>query len=186
MRGGLRASATSTHRRLPQPETKARPRIGRKIQQRDIVGNSKVAAAVVGGAVEDQQDVLPRKLAREDLKEDLEAFGIRGWHDQIDASAILGRDRTVQIDVFADELGGDTRSCANRRPAWPQSIHSAETRLISEHDAQPPPAPRSNPPGSPHSIRKAVFLKAFCAARSRLGWNGRGISLRQPCRCSRL
>ena len=27
---------------------------------------------VVGGAIEDQQDVLPRKLAREDLKEDLE------------------------------------------------------------------------------------------------------------------
>jgi hypothetical protein len=124
---------------------------------------------MIGGAVEDQQDVLPRKLAREDLKEDLEAFGIRGWHDQIDASAILGRDRTVQIDVFADELGGDTRSCANRRPARPHSVHSAETRLISEHDAQSPPAPRSNSPSSPHSIRKAVFLKAFCAAKSRLG-----------------
>src|SRR5260370_10419723 len=52
-------------------------RIGRKIQQRDVVGNSKVAAAVVGGAVEDQQDVLPRKLAPEELNEALEAFGIR-------------------------------------------------------------------------------------------------------------
>lgn len=110
-------------------------RIRRKVQQRDVVGNRKVAAAVVGGAVEDQQDVLPRKLTREDLKEYLEAFGIRGWHDQIDASAILGRDRTVQIDVFADELGGDTGPYARRRPARPQSIHSAETRLISEHDA---------------------------------------------------
>src|SRR5262245_13687089 len=58
-------------------------------------------------------------------------------HDQIDASAILRRDRTVQIDVFADELGGDTGPCTSRRPARPHSIHSAETRLISEHDAQP-------------------------------------------------
>src|SRR3974390_2186596 len=91
-------------------------RIRRKIQQRDVVGNSKVATTVVGGAVEDQQDILPRKLTREDLKEDLETFGIRGWHDQIDASAILGRDRTVQIDVFADELGGDTGPYADRRP----------------------------------------------------------------------
>src|SRR3974390_21939 len=114
-------------------------------------------------------DVLSRKLTREDLKEEREAFGIRCWHDQIHASAILERDRTVQIDVFANDVGGDTGPYANRRPARPQSIHSAETRLISEHDAQPPPAPRSSPPGSPHSIRKAVFLKAFCAARSRLG-----------------
>src|SRR5204863_136153 len=82
-------------------------------------------------------DILPRKLAREDLKEDLEAFGIRGWHYQIDASAILGRDRTVQIDVFADELGGHTGPGANRRPARANAIHAADARLISEHDARP-------------------------------------------------
>ena len=36
-----------------------------------LLGNSKVAAAMVGRAVENQQDVLPRKLARQHLKEDL-------------------------------------------------------------------------------------------------------------------
>jgi hypothetical protein len=39
----------------------------------------------------------PRKLARENVKEDLEAFDSRVWQDQIDASAIEGRDRTIQI-----------------------------------------------------------------------------------------
>src|SRR5213079_2535938 len=33
----------------------------------------------------------------------------------------------------------------------------------------PPPGAGGAPPSFPHSIRKAVFLKAFCAARSRLG-----------------
>jgi hypothetical protein len=90
-------------------------------------------------------------------------------HDQIDTSAILGRDRAVQIDVFADELGGHFGPRAGRRPARPRPIHAAEARFINEHDAQAPPAPGGGPPSLPHSIRKAVFLKAFCAARSRLG-----------------
>src|SRR5256885_3782893 len=36
-------------------------------------------------------------------------------------------------------------------------------RSICEHDAQPPAAPRRRSPGFPHKVRKAVFLKAFCA-----------------------
>src|SRR5262249_22274857 len=80
-----------------------------------------------------------------------------------------GRDRAVQIDVFANELGGDTGPCADRRPARANAIHAPEARFISEHDAQPPPAPGRSPPSFLHSIRKAVFLKVFCAARSRLG-----------------
>jgi hypothetical protein len=66
-------------------------------------------------------------------------------------------------------LGGDTGPCADRRPARANAIHAPEARFISEHDTQPPPAPGRSPPSFPHSIRKAVFLKAFCAARSRLG-----------------
>jgi hypothetical protein len=66
---------------------------------------------------------------------------IRGRHDQIHAGAIVGRDRAIQIDVFADELGGDPGPCADRRPARTDAIHAAKTRFINEHDAQAPPAP---------------------------------------------
>ena len=48
-------------------------RIRRKIQEHDVVGNDKVAAAVVGGTVENQQNVLASKLARQHVEEDLEA-----------------------------------------------------------------------------------------------------------------
>ena len=92
-----------------------------------------------------------------------------GRHDQINASTILWRDRTVQIDVFADELGGHFGPRADRRPARPQPVHAAKARFIGEHDAQVPSAPGGSPAGFLHSIRKAVFLNAFCAARSRLG-----------------
>ena len=33
-----------------------------------------------------------------------------------------------------------------------RKIHSAETRVISEHNAQPPPAPRA-PPNSPSCVQ---------------------------------
>ncbi len=60
-----------------------------------------------GGAVKHQQDILPGKLSRQDVQEGLEARRIRCRHDQIDASAILRRDRAKQIDVFANEPRGD-------------------------------------------------------------------------------
>ena len=69
---------------------------------------------MVGGAVENQEDILPGKLSRQCVKEDLKARRIRSRHDQIDTSPILRRDRAVQIDVFANELGGDFRPDANR------------------------------------------------------------------------
>src|SRR5271155_2342464 len=42
---------------------------------------------------------------------------VRIRHDQIDASAVLGCDRAVQIDVFADQLGGHLGPFSDRRPA---------------------------------------------------------------------
>ena len=81
-------------------------------------------------AVEGQQDVLPGEPARQHLEEDLEACRIRGRHDQIDASAVLGRDRAVEIDVFADELRGDRGPRADRCPAGPDAVHTAEARFI--------------------------------------------------------
>src|SRR6478736_4280450 len=111
----------------------------------------------------------PSRTSKMSCRENLETRRIRGRHDQIDASAVPGRDRAVQIDVFADELRGDLGSCADRRPAGPYPIHPAEARFVSEHDAQPPPAPGGSPPRCPHGIGKVAFLKAFCAARSRLG-----------------
>ena len=77
-------------------------RIGRQEEQRDIVWKREVAAAMVGGAVEHQENILPGKLSREDVEEGLEARRIRCWHDQIDASPVLRTDRAVQVDVFAN------------------------------------------------------------------------------------
>src|SRR6516225_8057113 len=110
-----------------------------------------------------------RKSTRQHVEESLEACRIRSRHDQIGAYAVPGRDRSVQIDVFTDELGSHFGPCADRRPARTNAVHATEARLIYEHDAQTPPASGGVPPGLPHSIRKAVFLKAFCAVRSRLG-----------------
>jgi hypothetical protein len=38
------------------------PRIGRKIQERDVVGNGEIAGAMVGSTVENQKDVLAANL----------------------------------------------------------------------------------------------------------------------------
>ena len=59
---------------------------------------------MVEGALENQEDILPGKLSRQGVEEGLEVRRIRSWHDQIDTS-LLRRDRAVQIDVFANELG---------------------------------------------------------------------------------
>src|SRR6516165_1259016 len=85
------------------------------------------------------------------------------------AFAVSIRVPTVQINVFADQLGSYSGPHANGRPAWPYPVHATEPRFVSKHDAQPPAAPCRGSPRFPYSIRKAVFLKASCAARSRLG-----------------
>ena len=36
---------------------------------------------MVGGAVENQEDILPGKLSRQDVEKGLEARRIRSWHD---------------------------------------------------------------------------------------------------------
>src|SRR5256885_7628304 len=52
----------------------------------------------------------------------------------ISASAVLGGDRAVEIDIFADELRGDRGPRADWCPARADAVHAAEARLISEHD----------------------------------------------------
>src|ERR1700720_295745 len=96
---------------------------------------------MVGGAVENQEDILPGKLSRQGCEEGLKARRIRSRHDQIDTSPILRRDRAVQIDVFANELGGDFRPDANRSPARPWPVDPAETRFIGEQDPQATASP---------------------------------------------
>ena len=116
---------------------------------------------MVGGAVENQEDILPGKLSRQGGEEDLKARRIRSRHDQIDTSPILRRDRAVQIDVFANELGGDLGPDADRCPAWPWPVDAAETRFIGEQDPQVTASPSGSPLGFPHGIWKAIFFKAF-------------------------
>ena len=136
-------------------------RVRRQEEQRDIVGEREVAAAMVGSAVENQEDILAGKLSRQDVEESLEARRIRSRHDQINAGPVLRRDRAVQIDVFANELGGDLGPDADRGPAWPWPVDPTETRFIGEHDPQATTSPGGRPLGFPHSGWKAIFLKAF-------------------------
>jgi small GTP-binding protein len=64
-----------------------------------------------------------------------------------------------------------------QQAGWSVRASSARTGLgvedafreLAARVAPLPVAPGGGPAGLPHSIRKAVFLKAFCAARSRLG-----------------
>jgi hypothetical protein len=93
--------------------------IGRREEQRDIVGERESAAAMVWGAVDNQGNILLGKFPRQDVKEALEARRIRRRHDQIDAGAVIRRDRAVQIDVFTDELRGDLGPGADWGPAGP-------------------------------------------------------------------
>ena len=116
---------------------------------------------MVGGAVENQEDILPGKLSRQSVEEGLEARRVRSWHDQIDTSPILRRDRAVQIDVFANELGGDFGPDADRGPARPWPVDPTETRFIGEQDPQATASSGGSSFGFPHSIWKAIFLKAF-------------------------
>src|SRR5271168_3249187 len=41
---------------------------------------------MIGRAIENQEDILPGKPARQDIQEALEASRVRGRHNQIDAS----------------------------------------------------------------------------------------------------
>ena len=124
----------------------------------------KVAAAVVGRTV--RPAVLGEQL-RASTSRKTWKHAVFESDDQIDASA-SGGDCAVEIDISRMNCA----ATAGRVPIGAQhggAVHAAEARLISEHDAQASTAPGSGPPGFSHSIRKAVFLKAFCAAKSRWG-----------------
>ena len=91
-------------------------RIGRKIQELDVARVFRSPHR--SRAFENQQDVFAeRPCARQHLEEGLEACRIRGRHDQIDASAVLGRDRAVEIDVLADQLPRRPRVACRPAPS---------------------------------------------------------------------
>jgi hypothetical protein len=115
---------------------------------------------MIAGAVHEQQDELAGILLGQCLQKNLEALGIGGRHDQIDAGSVLWADGAIQIDVFADELAGDLWPCPSGSPARSRAVHSAEARFISEHDAQAAATSGGSPPSLPHGSWKAVFLKA--------------------------
>src|SRR5258705_12600153 len=79
---------------------------------------------------------------------------------RIDAGAVLWADGAIQIDVFANELTGDLRPRPIGSPARSRAVHPAKARFVGEHDAQAATTSGGSPPGLPHSIWKAAFLKA--------------------------
>jgi len=60
-----------------------------------------------------------------------------------------------------NELGGDLGPDADRDPARPRPVDPAETRFIGEQDRQAAASLGGSQLGFPHSIWKAIFLKAF-------------------------
>ena len=155
-------------------------RIRREWLQNDVSRDFEFVTVVIAGSVHNKQYEILGIFLRHGLHKNLEAFGVGRRHDQKDASSVLRANCAIQIDVFTNELGGDLWPYANGCPARSWAVHSAEARFVGEHDAQAATTPGGNQPGFPDSIGKPFFLKAFWAAMSRLGWYGRGISLRQP------
>ena len=125
------------------------------------------------------------KPARQHVEKGLEACCGRLVSSQINASTILWRDRTVQIDVFADELGGHFGPRADRRPARPQPVHAAKARFIGEHDAQVSSAPGGSPAGFPSTASGKPFFACILRGEVALGMKRTRHQLApKPCRCS--
>ena len=124
---------------------------------------------MVGGSIEDQEDILPGKPSRQDIEEALEARRVRCRHDQIDACSVLRTDRAIEVDIFANELRSDVGPDAARCPARPWPVDPAEPRFIGKHDPQPPTASGCRPPCPLYGTWEAAFLKSSWAARSPRG-----------------
>src|ERR1700730_11016659 len=117
-----------------------------------------LSGTMVWRAVENQEDILSGKFSGEDIEEDLEACRIRSRHDQINAHSVLRANRSVQVDVFANELGGDLGPGTDGSPTRPRTVHPVEARFIVEHDPQATTPPCRSSLGFPDSIWKTVFL----------------------------
>src|SRR5260370_42419377 len=111
---------------------------------------------------------LSRHLGQ-DVEKDLEAHRIRRRHDQEDASPILWAHGSIQVGVFANELGRDPWPHACGGPARPRAVHPTKTCFIGEHDPQTTTTLCGDSPGSPYGFRKAFFLKSICAS---ISWSG--------------
>src|SRR5215813_6637346 len=98
--------------------------------QYDVVGDFEFAAVVIACSVYEQQNELPAVLLGQCLQENLEAFRIGRRHDQIDASSVLRADGAIEVDVFADELGGDLRPRPNGSPARSRAVHPPKARFV--------------------------------------------------------
>ena len=74
------------------------------------------------------------------------------------SSRSASEDRAVQIDVFANELGGDFGPDADRGPARPWPVDPAETRFIGEQDPQAAASPGSQPACVQMTLVAAIFF----------------------------
>src|SRR6266436_809574 len=128
--------------------------------QHDVVGDLELLAVMIARTVHEQQDELAGVLLGQCGQENLEAFRIGRRHDQIDASSVLRADGAIEVDVFANELGGNPRPDADGSPARSWAVHPPKACFIGEHDAQATTPSGGSPTSLPHSIWKIFFLKA--------------------------
>ena len=110
-------------------------RIGRQEEQRDIIGKREVATAMVGGAVENQENILPGKFPRQDVEEGLTAVkrAVRGVRPDPVASFEVrfetapGEQAQVDLTRFEVEF---TDEPGVKRIVWLFSLVLGYSRLI--------------------------------------------------------
>ena len=78
--------------------------------------------------------MLPGKSFAQSVEENLKAFRIGLRQDQEKASAVYRANRSIEVDEFANKLGGDGWSHTGRSPARPRTIHPPEASFVGEHD----------------------------------------------------
>ena len=85
--------------------------------QYDVGGEQEFVAGVIARTVHEQQDQVPAIALGHGVEKYPEAFGVGRRQDQKDASPVLGRHRPIQIDILADQSGGDRGPRAERAPS---------------------------------------------------------------------
>lgn len=112
-------------------------------------------------------------------------FDVRVRKDEAVVAAIQRTHGTVDVYKLADQLRTDERANGKGRPTGHRIIHPAKTSFILEHHPEEEAFRLGPRLGLDDGILEAPFLKASAASGLRLGWNGRGTTLRHPLRLRR-
>lgn len=156
-----------------------------ELDNHHIGGNVEHAWAVTGRAVIDNEQEMLGVTFGEFLQEHVHAHAIHGGENEVARCAVLRTNGSIGIGVFAHNLRRNIGATALRCPAILRFVDASEPCFVLKKQLERQVQRR----GFFFCFRNdrwPVFLKASCASGSPCGWRGRGVILRQPCRCSRL